>query len=547
MDQPEDNDKHGERTPPEWLEELNRAILESALDCIITMDAAGRVREFNPAAERVFGYSRDEAVGQELAELIVPPLLRDRHRQGLAHYLRTGEGPVLGRRIEIAAIRADQAEILVELAITPLQIAGEPMFTAYLRDITERVRTERRRTAQYNVASVLAGSLSLPEAGPQIIQTVATSGEWAFGAIWTTDHSADAMRCAITWHGENAGLEKFDEATRALSLRPPAGIPGRVLSSRQPAWIRDVTCDANFLRQEAAEVAQLRGAFAFPLWAEGEVNGVLELFSTATVSPDADLLQLVEALGSQIGLFIRRRQIERELEAQKEAAEAANAAKDRFLAALSHELRTPLTPVLMWADSIAGRADLPQDVDEGLHMVSRNVQLEARLIDDLLDLTRIARGKLQLRTRQLDAHELLSHAINIVRGNIDSRHQTLQTRFEATHRQIAADGARMQQVFWNILGNAAKFSPEGGTIVVHTHNPSSDRLAIEITDTGIGIEPKFIDKIFDAFEQVEVHREGLGLGLAISKAIVEMHGGRIYARSGGRGAGSTFTIELTTG
>ena len=123
-------------------ETRTRAILDTALDCIITMDASGRVREFNPAAERVFGFRREETIGQELAELIIPPALRERHRRGLAHYLKTGEGPVLGRRIEINALCRDGSEILVELAITPFHIDDSLFFTAYLRDITERVRAE---------------------------------------------------------------------------------------------------------------------------------------------------------------------------------------------------------------------------------------------------------------------------------------------------------------------------------------------------------------------------------------------------------------------
>ncbi|MEO6971338.1 MAG: PAS domain S-box protein [Chthoniobacterales bacterium] len=145
--------------PPETgLAELNRAILDSALDCIITMDATGIVREWNPAAERTFGHTRAAAVGHELTELIIPPNLRDRHRQGLAHYLQTGEAPVLGKRIEIAGLHADGHELLVELAITAFHLAGAPVFTAYLRDITDRVRSERRRKAQYSVASLLAGA-----------------------------------------------------------------------------------------------------------------------------------------------------------------------------------------------------------------------------------------------------------------------------------------------------------------------------------------------------------------------------------------------------
>jgi PAS domain S-box-containing protein len=206
--QPDDTERPRPERAPEWLASLNRAILDSALDCIITMDAHGMVREFNPAAERVFGYRREEAVGRELADLIIPPSLRERHRQGLAHYLMTGEGPVLGRRIEIAAVRADGVEILVELAITAFRIGDEPVFTAYLRDITERVRTERRRSAQYNVASLLARSESLKEAGPHIVQTIAASGSWVFGAIWLNGEH-DSLECAATWHGEKAELEAF--------------------------------------------------------------------------------------------------------------------------------------------------------------------------------------------------------------------------------------------------------------------------------------------------------------------------------------------------
>ncbi|PYL17494.1 MAG: hypothetical protein DME30_06855, partial [Verrucomicrobia bacterium] len=134
--------------PSDKLEMLYRGILDTALDCIITIGSGGHVLEFNPAAERVFGFSRDEAIGKELADLIIPPRMREQHRRGLAHYLKTGEGPVIGKRIEIAGVRKDSSEILVELTITALKIDHEPLFTAYLRDITERVRNDRRRLAQ---------------------------------------------------------------------------------------------------------------------------------------------------------------------------------------------------------------------------------------------------------------------------------------------------------------------------------------------------------------------------------------------------------------
>jgi two-component system CheB/CheR fusion protein len=664
----ESKDEPASPRPPGIHGGLDRALLDSALDCIISMDATGHVLEFNPAAERVFGYTRDQAVGQELASLIIPPAMRDLHRAGLRRYLETGEGPVLGKRIEITGVRADGSEILVELAITPLRIENELIFTAYLRDITdrnrgeeasrllaaiiessddaiiskdlngqitswnaaaerlfgykpdeivgksiltlipperqheepqiierirrgerldhyetvrrrkdgtlfdisvtvsplkgqkgeiigaskiardisERIQNERRRTAQYAVASLLAGSWSISEAGPRVIESLAAIGNWVSGSIWLRDPGEKRLGCSITWHADLPGLDNFARTTEATVLVGGQGLPGRVMTSRKPAWIEDVVNDDNFPRAPAAAAARLKGAFAFPLVAEGEVNGVLELFSPQTVKPDDDLLSLMEALGSQIGLFIHRRKLDEELKRQKEAAESANAAKDQFLATLSHELRTPLTPILIWAGGMANDPSLPPEIDEGLQMVCRNIELEARLIDDLLDLTRISRGKLNLHLRKSDAHDLLTHAMEIVHDEISSRELKLSVELNASDHIVLADAPRLQQVFWNLLKNASKFTPGQGDMTVRTFNPQPPVLSIEISDTGIGIEPQYLEKIFDAFEQGGTRKEGLGLGLAISKAIVEMHRGSIRAFSEGPGKGARFVIDLPT-
>src|SRR2546430_6923340 len=379
--------------PSDKLEMLYRGILDTALDCIITMDAEGRVLEFNPAAERTFGFSRQEAIGKELAELIIPPRMREQHRRGLAHYLKTGEGPVIGKRIELAGMRKDGSEILVELAITALKIDTAPVFTAYLRDISERTRNDRRRLAQYTVASLLAGSWTMEEAAPAILQTIASIGDWVCAALWIYDETIARLRCRNFWEAGSDKLKKFGDLSQAVQFQMGEGLPGRVWESNQPAWIPDVVIDKNFPRAPAAREAGLHGGFAFPLFAGKAVNGVIELFSENVAQPDPDLLQLVTALGSQVGLFIERRRVEKELERAKENAEAASAAKDRFLATLSHELRTPLNPILLWADDVLSHSNIPPEIAEGLRMVCRNVELESRLIDDLLDLTRIARGK----------------------------------------------------------------------------------------------------------------------------------------------------------
>jgi two-component system CheB/CheR fusion protein len=518
------------------------AIIESSDDAIVSKDLNGIITSWNAAAERLFGYTADEIVGQSILMLIPP----DRHHEEprILGKIRRGE------RIdhyETVRRRKDGSLFDISVTVSPLkdqngQIVGASKIA---RDISERIQNEQRRTAQYTVANLLAGSWSIAEVGPRVIEAIATVGKWICGSIWLRDGASDNLQCSITWHQDKPGLAEFATATTATTLKSGEGVPGRVMTSHKMIC-ENLQSEANFPRAPAATAAGLNGACAFPLTAEGEINGVLELFSSQPLQPDDDLLSLMEALGSQIGLFIHRRILDAELKRQKEAAESANAAKDRFLATLSHELRTPLTPILIWAGGMVNDPSLPPEIDEGLRMVCRNVELEARLIDDLLDLTRIARGKLRLNLRKSDAHDLLGHAMEIVRDEISSRKLKLAVDLKARDHLVLADESRLQQVFWNLLKNASKFTPGHGAVTVRTLNPQPNALQIEISDTGIGIEPANLDRIFEAFEQGGTRREGLGLGLAISKAIVEMHRGSIHAFSEGPGKGAKFVIDLQT-
>ena len=236
-----------------------------------------------------------------------------------------------------------------------------------------------------------------------------------------------------------------------------------------------------------------------------------------------------------------------ETERARAEAEAAGAAKDHFLAVLSHELRTPLTPVLMAARMLARQKGLPPLVADSVEMIERNVQLEAHFIDDLLDITRITHGKLELVREPIDVHAAVRHAVEIARADMEAKGQPLAVKLEATECRMIGDERRLEQVFWNLLKNASKFTPEGGAIRIATHN-RGDRIVVEVTDSGIGIEPEAKERIFTAFAQgsQEVTREfgGLGLGLAISKAAVDGHGGSLSAESAGAGKGATFRVEL---
>jgi PAS domain S-box-containing protein len=244
----------------------------------------------------------------------------------------------------------------------------------------------------------------------------------------------------------------------------------------------------------------------------------------------------------------QRNQFESELLTAKKAAENANKAKDQFLAALSHELRAPLSPVLMMSTAMELDPAVPAEIREQAGIIRRNAELEARLIDDLLDHSRIRHGKLNLVRSPVDLHDVLTQTEEIVRSEGTSKRVTILFRKNARDHFVFGDSARLQQVFWNIIKNGVKFTPAGGEVRIVTGNLDGE-LAVRVTDTGVGIAPDALPKIFQAFEQGSLPTGsfgGLGLGLAISRAIVEMHGGRIEVESEGVGRGATFSVILKT-
>ena len=299
-----------------------------------------------------------------------------------------------------------------------------------------------------------------------------------------------------------------------------------------------------------------------PILFEGEVKAVMELSSVERFSPahQAFLDQLTESIGIVLNtieastrtenLLTQSQSLATELQKtnlELEEKARSNLAKDQFLAMLSHELRTPLTPVLATALELENEPDVRPDVRESLQMIRRNVELEARLIDDLLDLTRIDRGKVQLNFEIVDAHTLLQNALEICQPEIDRKHLKPSLNLGAKKVHMRADPARLQQIFWNLINNAVKFTPANGQITITTTNDSDGKLRVEIADTGMGIEREALPIIFDAFEQGgRTQAGGLGLGLAISKTLVEAHKGTITAQSDGRNKGSKFALVFPT-
>jgi signal transduction histidine kinase/CheY-like chemotaxis protein len=251
----------------------------------------------------------------------------------------------------------------------------------------------------------------------------------------------------------------------------------------------------------------------------------------------------------------RRAELDREralaeLSRAKEEAEGMSRAKDDFLARLSHELRTPLTPVIALLDALPVD-ELPESTRNYMEVIRRNVELESRLIDDLLDHTRIINGKLRLLLETVDAHDLVRSVLEICRGEIEGNRLELAVELGAGRSLLQADPARLQQVFWNVVKNAVKFTPPGGSIAIRSKNGPNGDLVIEVQDSGIGIDTTLLPVIFEAFRQGESttprgNITGLGLGLAISKSLMDLHGGQLMAMSEGRDRGALFTLSMKT-
>jgi len=266
---------------------------------------------------------------------------------------------------------------------------------------------------------------------------------------------------------------------------------------------------------------------------------------------DVYAFPVVGGEGQRVGVLFtditRRRENDEALKLAKDQAESGSRAKDDFLATLSHELRTPLTPVLMLADELCEREDVQEDVKVALVTIRRNISLEARLIDDLLDLTKISNGKLSLREQECEVQSLMGLAIEIVREDALAKEVDLRVELAPEGTTFRGDPARIQQVYWNLLKNAVKFTPTGGSVTVRSRR-AGDHVVVEISDTGMGIAPEVLPDIFKPFEQgpgVTSHRfGGLGLGLSIAKAIVDLHGGTISAHSAGLNRGATFRVTL---
>jgi PAS domain S-box-containing protein len=541
---------------------------------------------------------------------------------------------------------------------------------------------EQRLAVQHVVANILGSAATLAEATPKILDTCGKTLGWDYGGLWVMSRDNERINCIATWQAPNKNLSQYEVQSRKSVFALGYGLPGQTWLTGEPIWLPDLSKADNFPRLETATKVGLQSGFAFPLNIDRKTLGVIEFLSCELRPVDEDLLLLMGGIGSQIGQFIERKAVERELRESEERyrivaetasdaiitfdenstilfanptverlfgyqreeligknlsilmpeyfwqihknsinrylktgekhilwqgleliglqkngleipleisfgefikdgrhvftgiirditarknaereyekllareqtarsnAEEANRLKDEFLATVSHELRAPLNSILGWVSLLRFKKLDKASVSKALEIIERNARIQTKLINDLLDVSRIITGKLKLNVSLVDMSSIIEAAVSSMRLAIDAKEIYLKVKTEPAAQLVYGDPDRLQQVVWNLLSNAIKFTPRCGRVEIMLSQVDS-QIQLIVSDNGQGIERDFLPYLFERFRQADpsntrVH-SGMGLGLAIVRHLVELHGGTTHAESSGKGQGAKFTITL---
>jgi PAS domain S-box-containing protein len=486
------------------------ALVASSDDAILSKSLEGIILSWNRGAALMFGYCADEVIGKPVTILIPPqrldeePAILQRIRRGerIDHYQTT-------------RVRKDGVLIDISLTVSPIRNAAGQIVGAskIARDITAQKRVDERLQASDARFRIMADSAPV--------------------LIWIADTSRSSIWFNKTWR-EFTGRSMEDDAGFG--------------------WTRNVYAeDLEALLKAYSEHFEARTAFRMEFRlgrSDGQWRWVLGNAVPLYEGPGNGFSGYISS-GVDITEF-RQAQLERDdlLRAERSArteAERLSRVKDEFLATLSHELRTPLNAILGWSTLLRRMEPGSPDHAKGLETIERNARVQSQIISDLLDMSRIISGKVQLDVQPVDLHDVISGTIESVRPSAEAKRLRLRTTLAAQVGQIRGDPARLQQVFWNLLTNAVKFTPSGGRIDIVLERVNS-HLEICVADSGIGIRPEFLAFVFDRFRQADSsstrRHGGLGLGLSIVKHLVELHGGSVRVKSQGEGQGSTFIVAL---
>jgi PAS domain S-box-containing protein len=526
------------------------AIVESSDDAIISKDLNGVIATWNAGAERVFGYTAQEVIGQPVTILMPPervdeePRILERIRRGerIDHY-------------ETVRRRKDGTLLDISLTVSPIIDGSGKVVGAskVARDITERKRADALMGCQKEAFEMAASDAPLT----QVLEFFARGVENCLRrggmlAIHLLDESGTRFAQTLA----PSLPASYREALEGMELASASDPWRGAVASRRRVAVTDVASGREFPAFAAfALPLGIRSGWSQPILSSaGKVLGTIDIYYRAPrdAHPQDDFVGNIMARTASA--IIERKLAEEErkqlLESERWArteAERMTRLKDEFLATLSHELRTPLGAIVGWSQ-VLKRPNVPEpDLHNGLDIIERNARVQARLIDDLLDMSRIESGKLRLDVQPVDAVSIIEGALQTVTPAAEAKGIRLERILDPAAGAISGDPGRLQQVMWNLLSNAIKFTPKHGRVQVALNRAGSS-IQIAVTDTGIGIKPEFLPYVFERFQQADTSTTrrygGLGLGLSIAKHLIELHGGTLAVSSPGEGLGTTFTMHL---
>jgi PAS domain S-box-containing protein len=555
-----------ERKREEELRARLAAVVESSDDAVISKTLEGIIITWNKGAQRMFGYAAEEVAGKSITILMPPDRVSE--EAVILQRLKSGERV---QHYETIRVRKDGTPLDISLSISPIKDAAGNLVGAskIARDITMQKRTEEALRDETRVLELLnktgasiASQLDLQSLVQSVTDAATQLSGARFGAFFynVVNQQGESFVLFTLSGAPRDAFEKFGLPRNTPVFNPTFRGEGVVRSA-------DITQDPRYgtmtpHRGMPRGHLPVRSYLAVPVISRsGEVIGGL-FFG----HPEAGVFterteRVMRGVAAQAAVAIdnarlyedvKRAAQEREhlLAAERTArteAERVSLMKDEFLATLSHELRTPLNAILGWSQILRTRDHRDEELTEGLEVIERNTRVQTQLIEDLLDMSRIISGKIRLDVQRVDLQEVVKAAVASVRLSADAKQIRLQVVLDPLAGPVRGDPNRLQQCFWNLLSNAIKFTPKGGTVQVSLERVNS-HLEVCVIDNGQGIKPEFLPHLFERFRQADAsttrRHGGLGLGLSIVKHLIELHGGKVRAKSPGEKQGSTFCIEL---
>lgn len=514
------------------------AIVESSDDAIVGKDLNGVVTSWNRAAEKMFGYSPEEMIGRSI-RTIIPDELQHEEDEVLAR-IRRGERV---EHFETVRRRKDGGRVNISLTVSPIRdLTGRVIGASKIvRDISDRKQADVERQKLHEVGSIVSATLDRTTILQTVTDIATDLTEAQFGAFYYN---------IANEQGESFQLYTISGMPREAFAKFAMPRNSEVFGPTGTAVVRsaDITADPRYDKNpphHGVPQGQLpvRSYLAVPVKSPSrEVFGGLFFghSETGKFTERHERLALGVASWASVALENARLYV---------GVQEANRLKDEFLATLSHELRTPLNAILGYARMMRMGILAPRKQTHAVETIERNATALTQIVEDVLDVSRIVSGKMRLAVQSIDLIAIARQSLEAVRPAAEAKHIAVETAFDVDVLSISADPDRLQQVLWNLMSNAVKFTGSGGRVTIAvTRNDAN--IEIAVTDSGVGIAPAFLPHVFERFRQAESgtnrERGGLGLGLAISRELIEMHGGTIRAESPGVGLGSTFRIVLPT-